>query len=200
MKSKAILVALLLLAFGAEAARVSQSEAADAARAWAKADRALGVRLGARVKETREYAVTNGYSFYAVKMEGGTAIMSSDSDLEPVIAFSSNEDLDLSEGSPALDLLRKDIALRAALAGSSQSGVSAQALANQARAASSRWAALLYQAQESATPSRLLASAKPQATLSDVRVAPFVKSKWQQDFADTNETRPASTPSPGPTR
>ena len=187
MKSKAILVALLLLAFGAEAARVSQSEAADAARAWAGSGRPLGVRLGTRVRETHEYAVTNGYSFYAVKMEGGMAIMSSDSELEPVIAFSSNENLNLSEGSPALDLLRKDVALRAALAGSVSAG---SASTRPSSSASSRWATLLRLAQVQAAGSKrgLLASAKPLAVVSDVRVAPMVQSKWQQDFADEGKT------------
>ena len=186
MKSKAILVALLLLAFGAEAARVSQSEAADAAKAWAGSGRPLGVRLGTRVKETREYAVTNGYSFYAVKMEGGIAIMSSDSELEPVIAFSSNENLNLSEGSPALDLLRKDVALRAALAGSASAG---SASTPPASSASSRWATLLRLAQVQAAEPRqgLRASAKPLNSVSDVRVAPFVMSKWSQEYATTNK-------------
>ena len=93
MKSKAIFVALLALAFTARAARVSQSEAAGAASVWAGAGKALGVRLGATVKSVREYSVTNGCSFYAVKLDGGTVIMTSDTALDPVVAFSARGDL-----------------------------------------------------------------------------------------------------------
>ena len=121
MRCKTFLVALLVLALQARAARVSESEAAGAASVWAGAGKALGVRLGTNVESVREHAVTNGYSFYAVKLDGGTVIMTSDTDLEPVIAFSSSGDIDLSEGSPLLDLLRRDVASRAALAGAFES-------------------------------------------------------------------------------
>ena len=122
MRCKTILVALLALAFQAQAAHVSQSDAAGAASVWAGAGRALGSRLGANVKSVSEHTVTNGYSFYAVKLDSGTVIMTSDTDIEPVIAFSPNGDIDLSEGSPALELLRKDVALRAALVGAASGG------------------------------------------------------------------------------
>ena len=205
MRCKTILVALLLLAFGAEAARVSQSEAAGAASVWAGAGKALGARLGTNVESVREHAVTNGYSFYSVKLDGGTVIMTSDTDLEPVIAFSPSGDIDLSEGSPLLDLLRRDVAARAALSGAFASEAAAptrrrlMATGATGSAASSSsspttvrrpgaplWDTLLSANQQAATSStkpskRLLAtSANPVASVSDVRVAPMTKSKWSQ--------------------
>ncbi|MBR2837737.1 MAG: C10 family peptidase [Kiritimatiellae bacterium] len=192
MKSKAILVALLALAFQARAERVSPSEVAGAASAWAGAGIALGVSLGANVVEpAREYAVTNGYSFYAVRLDGGTVIMTSDTTLEPVIAFSSSGELDLSEGSPLFKLLCKDVAARAALAAAnSATGVrspslsSSSSAAEPASAASSLWSALLRRSPSAATSSapspRTSASQKPLSSISDVRVAPLVKSKWSQ--------------------
>ena len=214
MRCKTFLAALLVLAFQAQAAHVSESEAAGAASVWAGAGKALGVRLGTNVESVREHAVTNGYSFYAVKLDGGTVIMTSDTDLEPVIAFSSSGDIDLSEGSPLLDLLRRDVASRAALAGafesasgsatavstrgkltatasSSTSGsASSASAATVPRPGASLWGKLLSASQQasssSTTPSkRLLASsAKPVASVSDVRVAPLVQSKWSQYTVD----------------
>ena len=194
MKSKAILLALLAFAFGAQAARVSQSEVTCAAGAWAKSGDALDARLGTAVESAREFSVTNGYSFYAVTLEGGTVIMTSDTSLEPVVAFSSNRELDLSEGSPLLDLLRRDVAARAAIKAMSASAVrtsgparlatsaSAASSATSANSAEAQWADLLA----GSGPSRrtlLTASAKPVSSISDVRVAPLVKSKWSQSFA-----------------
>ena len=191
MKSKAILVALLAFAFHAQAAHVTQSEAAGAASAWAGAGEALGVRLGGNVESVREYAVTNGYSFYVVRLGGGTVITSSDTALDPIVAFSPSGDLDLSEGGPLLDLMRKDIAARAAIAGASAAspaanGPSAAASAASASSpASSLWAALLGRAATPAAPSsRTSASEKPLPSVSDVRVAPLVKSKWSQSSAN----------------
>lgn len=207
MRCKTILVALLALAFQAQAAHVSQSDAAGAASVWAGAGKALGARLGTNVKSVREHAVTNGYSFYAVKLDGGTVIMTSDTALEPVIAFSSSGDIDLSEGSLALDLLRKDVALRAALVGGAAGGsspsrrtsaaVGASPVATPAatpRPGAALWSALLSaskQASQSAGPSRRLSaesSAKPVDSVSDVRVAPFVQSKWSQTTVDDTST------------
>lgn len=207
MRCKTILVALLALAFQAQAAHVSQSEAAGAASVWAGAGKALGSRLGASVKSVREHAVTNGYSFYAVKLDRGTVIMTSDTDIEPVIAFTPNGDIDLSEGSLALDLLRKDVALRAALVGGTAGGsspsrrtsaaVGASPVATPAatpRPGAALWSALLSaskQASQSAGPSRRLSaesSAKPVDSVSDVRVAPFVQSKWSQTTVDDTST------------
>ncbi|MBQ3288868.1 MAG: C10 family peptidase [Kiritimatiellae bacterium] len=192
MKSKAILVALLALAFHAQAAHVTQSEAAGAASAWAGAGEALGVRLGGTVESVREYAVTNGYSFYAVRLGGGTVITSSDTALDPIVAFSPSGDLDLSESGPLLDMLRKDIAVRAALADASAApsaakGPSASVSASDPSAASpasSLWATLLGRASAAAAPSSRkssrTSSEKPLSSISDVRVAPLVKSKWSQ--------------------
>ena len=205
MRSKAIFVALLALAFAAQGARVSESDAACAARAWAGSGEKLGVRLGAGVESVREFAVTNGYSFYAVKLDGGTVIMTSDTTFEPVVAFSSKGDLDLSEGSPLFKLLKRDVASRASLAeqaaanaaGGSATSVSPRTsakaaatptAASSAASAESLWSALLGQARQSGPSKYTSASAKPVRSVSDVRVAPLVKSAWSQDFADKRKT------------
>ena len=203
MRCKTFLVALLVLALQAQAARVSESEAAGAASVWAGAGEALGVRLGTNVELVREHVVTNGYSFYTVKLDGGTVIMTSDTGLEPVVAFSSSGDIDLSEGSPLLDLLRRDVAARAALAGMSarrSAAMSASSASTPVSSASSLWSALLRRrsvsVQSSPSPSLSTSeSAPPLESISDVRVAPLVKSKWSQGNAQEQRCYNYYTPS-----
>ena len=88
MRSKAIFMALLALAFGAQAASVSQEEAVLAARGWVADGGALGTYIGQGVESAATHVTTNGATFYSVKMwGGGTLFLSSDTEMEPVIAF-----------------------------------------------------------------------------------------------------------------
>lgn len=186
MKSRHILVALLALALQARADRVSRSEVAGAARVWAGVGSALGVNLGANVGAVREYAATNGYSFYVVRFGGGTMVMTSDTSLDPVVAFSPSGDLDFSAGSPLFKLMCKDIAARAAIAGGAPGARPSSLLtASSGSAASSLWSLLLRRPSASAPSARTSAAASepPVSSVSDMRVAPLVKSKWDQGDA-----------------
>lgn len=191
MKSRYILVALPAFVLQARADRVSQSEVEGAASVWAGAGSALGVSLGSNVESVREHVVANGCSFYVVKLSGGSVIMTSDTSLDPVVAFSSSGNLDLSGDSPLFKLLCKDIAARVAIAGGAAGAPQAlRAAAAPASSASSKapgssasslWSFLLRRASAGSAPSRRLsASEKPLPSISDVRVAPMVKSKWSQ--------------------
>ena len=82
MRSKAILMALLALAFsGVEAVPVSQNQAASAARALALGAKAFKAQLGTSVENVAAHSTTNGALFYAVKMkEGGTVFLSGDTE------------------------------------------------------------------------------------------------------------------------
>ena len=71
MRSKAIFMALLALAFGAQAASVSQEEAVLAARGWVADGGALGTYIGQGVESAATHVTTNGATFYSVKMWGG---------------------------------------------------------------------------------------------------------------------------------
>ena len=192
MKSKYILVALLALAFQAQAYHVSQSEAEGAASVWAGAGSALGVSLGSNVKSVYAHTLTNGYAFYAVKLDGGTVIMTSDTTLDPVVAFSPSSELDFSEGSPLFKLMCKDVAARVALVGGAANAASSSVSAStsssssaSASAASSLWSILLRRKSPatSALSPYTSASEKPLSSISDIRVAPMVKSKWSQSSA-----------------
>ena len=113
MKSKAIFVALLALAFAAQGAPVSDATARLAAGSWAVSDASLGVPHGSSVGEARAYSVDGTNGFYAVSLEGGgTLFLAADDDMDPVLAFTASADVDLSEKSPLRNLLCRDIAAR----------------------------------------------------------------------------------------
>lgn len=191
MKSKAILMALLALAFEAWAVPVSQSQVEVAARAWACAGVSLGAQMGTEVFETHAIDVPNAAAVYAVKLVGGgTVFMSSDSDLEPIVGFTSVSDTDLSEKSPLVCLLRLDAVARrrlaelAALPGQS-TALSATSSVGAPQTCARKWEALL-----AATPSdktsgsfgtSASSSAKPLSALNDVRIKPLLKTKWNQE-------------------
>ena len=87
MKSKAILLALLALAFQAQAASVSRSDAESAVRAWAVGGRRhLGVGFGSgTVEKSAAHSTTNGAVFYSVKLSGGgTVFTSADTSIVPI--------------------------------------------------------------------------------------------------------------------
>ena len=208
MRSKAILMALLAFAFGGvEAMPLTKTQVTSAARKWASSGRVLGTRIGTKVLSATEFSVTNGYSYYAVRMEGGgTIFMPSDSEMEPVIAFVSGKP-DLSAKSPLRLLLDRDIRARAAMrrvaatpvtappvaqssGGQPSAKLSASVLRTAAEVrqapvvASRKWSALLS-APSSATGIGYNGAADPiseadVALITDLRVAPLLKTKWSQ--------------------
>ena len=180
MRSKAILVALLAFAFVAQAAPVSERQAQLAARAWAAVSERFGTRLGSSVEKGREFAVTNGASFFSVKMKGGGAvIVSGDSEDAPIIAMSSADISNLEEGSPLRDLVERDILARRNAAPSSA----------KARAAQRRWLRLISagDAIEMADDGRVPSS---DVAPTDLRVPALVESKWGQQGHGENYYTP----------
>ena len=79
-------LAVLAFVLGVQAEPVSQLQASRAARTWAKAGRRFGVRIGNAVDTVSERQVTDNAKVYSVRMrEGGTVLMSSDTDFEPEV-------------------------------------------------------------------------------------------------------------------
>lgn len=188
MKSKAIVLALLAFAIGRMwAVSVTEQEVAVAASAWAGTGEALGVTFDRQVGSTERLQSDDGDAFYVVRMRGGgTIVMSSDTESEPIVAFSANPNLDLSKGSKLLDLLCSDAHARAKLRAvpSAATAISRSAgTAAPANAMTAKWAALLQKATPSAATSvssAATASAKPVDSVSDLRRAPLLQSKWNQ--------------------
>ena len=178
IKSVVAVSFLAAVAFLASAEEVPADSAGVAAQRWLRGDAALGCPLGLEVDSVRTCSTQADASFHVVKLKGGGfVVMSSDTTREPVVAFSSGGDLVESDANPLWVLLKNDLALRmgknaatnrktgllrATSDGSSSSG-------NEAK-----WNRLLGKTRG------LLRASQGVSSISDIRVAPFVKSRWSQ--------------------
>ena len=157
------------------AATVTADQAKTAVQRWLRDDPALGCPIQGAVGEVRTCTPTNGASFHVVKLAaGGFVVTSADTRRAPVVAFSSGADLVEDDANPLWVLLKRDLAIRtqgessgggAQLMGAAPSEVEA---ANEAK-----WAKLLGGGAQ-------LMSMQGISSVSDVRVAPLVQSKWSQ--------------------
>ena len=167
-----------IIAFYAYAEEVSADSAGVAARRWLEDDTALGCNLGVEVDSVRTCSPQADASFHVVKLEGGGfVVMSSDTTREPVVAFSSGGDLVESDANPLWVLLKNDLALRVG-DGAASSGkpglLKATAGGSSASGNEAKWNRLLGKS------SGLLRASQGVSSISDVRVAPLVQSKWGQ--------------------
>ena len=178
IKSVVAVSVLAVIVFLARAEEVSADLAGVAAQRWLQDDAALGCSLGSEVDSVRTCSPQADASFHVVKLkEGGFVVMSSDTTREPVVAFSSGGDLVESDANPMWVLLKKDLALRMGEGGATNrksgllkaTGGSSSASGNEAK-----WNRLLGKTRG------LLRSSQGVSFISDVRVAPLVKSKWKQ--------------------
>lgn len=116
MRSKAIFMALLALAFGAQGASVSSDTARSAARAWMqRGSGAFQASVNAVVEKVTSHNTGSDVPFYAVKMSGGgTVFVSGDTKVGPIIAFvpSSADFSEIDRSSPLWALLERDAAIR----------------------------------------------------------------------------------------
>ena len=213
MKSKAIAMALLAFAFQAQAVFVSQPQAVCVARAWARSGKVLGTGFGAgaRVASVDTIPIIDGLALHAVKMvNGSTIFVSGDTALEPVVAFSPAA----SKDGVLVDILKRDAYLRALQAGvfKSQSSTPVRKSASPTVATASpsvnpvsttpvgrKWKSLLGRQIEavvsgdkaavSAVPNAIYEDAAP-SMISDIRVMPFVESRWSQQGVNSFDSVP----------
>jgi len=172
----ALLLAALAFCGAAAAATVTADQAKTAVQRWLRDDPALGCPIQGAVGEVRTCTPTNGASFHVVKLAaGGFVVTSADTRRAPVVAFSSGADLVEDDANPLWVLLKRDLAIRtqgeasgggARLMGAAPSEVEAE---NEAK-----WAKLLGGGAQ-------LMSMQGISSVSDVRVAPLVQSKWNQE-------------------
>ena len=171
----------IALAGAVSAVTVTADQAKTAVQRWLRDDPALGCPIQGSVSEVRTCTPTNGASFHVVKLAaGGFVVTSADTRRAPVVAFSSGADLVEDDANPLWVLLKRDLAIRtqgessgggARLMGATPSEVEA---ANEAK-----WAKLLGGGAQ-------LMSMQGISSVSDVRVAPIVQSKWNQDNVGGN--------------
>jgi hypothetical protein len=184
----AALAALLVLLPATRGADISAAAAARAAKAWVDRGYAMGElpagRAVAAVDEIEDPAT--GARLLVAKFDGGGyVVLSADDLVDPVLAFSETGDgIVLDNRNPFWVLLRGDIAAREAAAGIVRGGTarakrsSVDATSEATAAARAKWAALL------ADDGAAVAAAQGVSAISDVRVEPFVRSKWSQSTSD----------------
>ncbi len=186
------LLALCALVFHAQASTVQEEEAKFAARAWVSRGGALGARLGATVKRLSKVVCATDDATNAVYVaamdSGGTLFLSTDTDENPVIAFTAatNDFSTIDRASPLWALLSRSGRTSVATARTASASSSKTAASNAASSASeSLWANLVAEgkglAAADADSSGVKKPLRYVTTLGDVRVAPLVQSKWDQD-------------------
>lgn len=171
------------IALSLDAAEVTPEQAGRAVECWLQSDPSLGCRLGDAVTEVRTCATTNGTPFHVVKLDGGGFVVTSaDTTLAPIVAFSPSDDLVESDDNPLWVLLKKDFEIRA------QGLVKVNAAKRTLLRASLNSPGDSMQTENEAKWAQLLGgkvqlravSGDGVNSVSDVRVAPLMQSKWGQ--------------------
>ena len=169
------------------AAPVSPDEALSAANNWLiQTPQPLGVRMSPRKQTVETFHDQNRTTlFYIAPLSpSGFIIVSPDTEIEPIIAFSPTDSFNFDPDSPLLNLLTRDMQGRLA-AGTRKS----LALDSQIAKAEMTWQRLLSIQPE----------AVPVNTVDDPRVMPLVDSRWGQSDVSGNATYNYYTPQAGPT-
>ena len=101
------------MAFSALAAPVTPAEARIAVQNWLKMGDTFSCPLGGKVESSKICTTEEGIEFHVVKLSGkGFVVTSADTQIEPVIAFSSGDNLIESDENPLWCLLKGDLAAR----------------------------------------------------------------------------------------
>ncbi|MDO5317342.1 MAG: C10 family peptidase [bacterium] len=176
MKRLIQFLVLCALPLSVAADEVTVQQAAHAVGTWLSAAPTLGCPLGRTVLAARTCQSPGGGRFHVVRLAGGGFVVtSSDTMQEPVVAFSPDGDLLENERNPLWTLLCRDFEDRQQQIASRPS--TARLMHASAPSASERkWAQLLT--GDASSQGASLASARP--SVSDLRVAPFIKSSWGQ--------------------
>ena len=179
MKKTIVSAVSLALAFVAEASPVTPEQAELAAKGWM----AQSCRVGCTITHSGEYAVDEDGSFHVFDVNGGGFIVTSaDTEIEPVIVSSDTGTLVEGDGNPLWDIVRADLAARTAHMRKNARGVrTAAAASNAVGSAADKWAALI-RAGEASDGTRLrMSRGNALSSISDVRVAPLLKTEWAQE-------------------
>jgi len=177
-RKTAISLALVGLAFYGWAERVSSDLAARAVNKLIAQDDQMECSVKGTVSSVRLCTATNGAAFYVARLTGGGFVVTStDTEIDPVVAISSEADLVEDFRNPLWSLLVGDMAARMeAVEEKSRSGARLTSVAapreSSMSSSAARWASL------TASESRLQSSGR--SKISDVRVAPLLKTKWGQ--------------------
>ncbi|MGA2800900.1 MAG: C10 family peptidase [Verrucomicrobiota bacterium] len=183
IKTLLLLACLLWLAAGAFGAQVDATTAASVITGWLRLDQTpFGEKLGGKVNSVETFKDDNGVPmYYVVYLEpSGFVIVSADNQVEPIIAFVRQGRFDPSLKNPLGALVSRDVPVRVARVRAR--GGSQPAL----KIAGNKWQKLLQSAAGVAQPMGI-----PTGSISDLRVAPFIQTLWNQSTADNTTNGPA---------
>ena len=173
---------------------ITADQAAQATQAWIEANDTLDVPLNASVSNVVSRAVDmSGNLIHVVNLDGGGYVITSgDDQIEPVLAFSDSGEWEFSEDNPLWAILRRDASNRYETAENGRN--SGQKLLSVASASpdkvklaiarnKAKWEKLVAAKanRQAKNGIRLMASGGI-SSISDVRVSPLVKSKWDQSY------------------
>ena len=187
----AALVTVLLFSTGiARAAEITSRQAETAVTRWLAGQAApLGAAVGRTVLGSKTYADDGGKPlFHVVRLDGGGFVVTpADDGIRPIIAFSGTGEAAADEDSPLWDVLKQDLAQRrTALSSPVRQPLTQTATPAVGSASRAAWAALLDDG--------ISAESTGLASISDVRVAPLMQSKWNQKTAGGVNTYNRFTP------
>ena len=175
----AIVAAVCVFTLRAEV--VSLDDAKDAVRGWLALRNCAGGVAGGRTLRSE-----NGAPFHVVRIGGGGFVVTaSDTDDEPVTAFSTGDDLDEDPRNPLFALLMAHSRARGSATNATTSASRRRAASGPSRRRARKSAAEKWRTLRDAAGrrGRATAAAKPPTgidSIDDVRVAPLVHSKWDQ--------------------
>ncbi len=187
-------VILSLFVRNIPAAEISAAEAERAVGTWLRRGSALESRLGGSVQEiaTLSAGPGSGAGLHVAKLgNGGFVVVSADDRIGPVLAYSGSGELAADVDSPLWTLLKGDIACRTAAADAAERAAGASRPAGfraaelddtEWSAAQAEWMSLLWDGGDGLSPD----AAQGVGTIPDIRVAPFVASKWGQATAENS--------------
>lgn len=186
----AAVFACAVAALCGRAETVSSDLVVRAVDGWVAQKAQMGAAISGTVSSVRLCTAPNGASFYVARLTGGGFVVTStDTELDPVVAFSEAPDLVEDSRNPLWSLLVGDMALRrrALPAGdrARTSGSAGGAAKAPVSPAAARWARLAATSGGAgrAVPSSAGSGTAGRASISDVRVAPLLRTKWGQESA-----------------
>ena len=174
-----VVVMMLVLPIGLLAAPKSADEAKRLVVAWLKRDQnPLGTSLGQRMKEVQTFKDDRGEPLYhVVYLEpSGFVIVPAEDLVEPIIAFASQGRFDPSTNNPLGALVSADVPARVTHARASRANATNGYHLN----AKNKWQTL----QRISNGDTNAAPASSLSNVSDMRVAPFVQTLWNQGTAN----------------
>ena len=175
-KEIALLLSLVGLAFSGWAEQVSSDLAVRAVNTLIAEEGQMECPIEGTVSSVRLCTATNGASFYVAKLAGGGFVVTStDTDIDPIIAISSEPDLVEDPRNPLWAFLVCDMGeRRESLPENNRSGAGLMSVsASDESSPAARWARL------TSSGARLMGVA---VKISDVRVSPLLKTKWGQSY------------------